>query len=264
MYNAYYSIIQYCPNPARAEVANLGVVLLCQDASFLDVKLAGGNDRIRRIFELRGEALDFIDGAKQSIEDRLRTEKTRLCSLDEFRNFAVTRGGDMRLTEPRFVKTENLEVELDSLFAEFVGGRAKRQSRKNPHLKEIDSEFRRSSLEGRIKYDEIVDLPVMHKQMRFPYAYQNGALNLILPHVFDLSTQQWKSKPFELAAEGRMIQRHVGPLGMSRKVIVIPLFKGSSAEAERDVATVFAESEIKTVSAEQVASFVDTVESEAH
>ena len=39
----YFSLVQFCPNPSRAEAVNLGVILFCPDAGFLEAKMSAGN-----------------------------------------------------------------------------------------------------------------------------------------------------------------------------------------------------------------------------
>ena len=51
----YYSLVQYCPDVARQEAANVGVVLFCPELAFLEARLASSNHRIRRFF---GEEAD--------------------------------------------------------------------------------------------------------------------------------------------------------------------------------------------------------------
>jgi hypothetical protein len=43
----YYSLIQYCPDAAREEAANVGVVLFCPEVDYLEARTVSGNDRIR-------------------------------------------------------------------------------------------------------------------------------------------------------------------------------------------------------------------------
>src|SRR5262245_52269084 len=46
----YYSIIQYCPDQARHEVANVGVVLFCPELPFLKTRMAADTHRIKEVF----------------------------------------------------------------------------------------------------------------------------------------------------------------------------------------------------------------------
>jgi hypothetical protein len=113
----YYSLIQFCPDPARLEAANVGVVLFCPDLGFIKAKTARGNDRLRRFF--RAESFDRrrVDAAKRAIVDRLNVEAERFKTPDDLRGFIDTRANDIVLTAPRPMRvSEEPEAELARLF----------------------------------------------------------------------------------------------------------------------------------------------------
>jgi hypothetical protein len=60
----YYSILQYVPDLERVEGANIGVILFCPEKRFLEVKMAGGNDRVRSFFGSNNLDLARIDAMK--------------------------------------------------------------------------------------------------------------------------------------------------------------------------------------------------------
>jgi hypothetical protein len=70
----YYSLVQFCPDSARAEAANVGVVVLCPDRHFIDCKFASSNDRVRRFFSVQGEQLERLDQIKE--ESRSESDLT--------------------------------------------------------------------------------------------------------------------------------------------------------------------------------------------
>ena len=67
----YYSLIQYCPDLARLEAANIGVILFCPERGFLRAKTAQGNDRIRRFFGSQDNDWTQINAVKNAIINRL-------------------------------------------------------------------------------------------------------------------------------------------------------------------------------------------------
>jgi hypothetical protein len=117
----YSCLIQYCPDAAREEVANVGVVLFCPEPHFLKARTARGNDRLRRFFgpgEVDGERIDVV---KQSIKRRLTIDRDQFRDLASLERFAATRANAMRLTPPRAIAIEDPEAELDRLFDRLVG-----------------------------------------------------------------------------------------------------------------------------------------------
>ena len=125
----HYSVIQYCPDRARAEAANVGVVLLVPDRGFIKARTAPGNDRVRRMFNLKGERLDHMNAAKRAFESRFEVEAVHFHCAEDLVRFAGTRGNELLLTPPRSIRVDDPDAELTSLFEEFVGGRAPKERR---------------------------------------------------------------------------------------------------------------------------------------
>lgn len=70
----YYSLVQYCPDVARQEAANVGVVLFCPELSFLEARLASSNHRLRRFFGEEADQYRHLNAMKAALEDRLQVE----------------------------------------------------------------------------------------------------------------------------------------------------------------------------------------------
>jgi hypothetical protein len=131
LHTGYYSIVQFCPDAAKAEVANVGVIVFCPDVKFLEIRLVNGNDKLRTFFGSQSFDPNLIEGAKESLQERLIEEKGDFQTLDDLNTFINTRANDLRITAPRFLKTESPQIELDNLFNELVGGRS-RKPKKEP------------------------------------------------------------------------------------------------------------------------------------
>src|SRR5271155_2054881 len=112
----YYFVIQYCPDLARQEAANVGVVLFCPEPFYLKARTARSNDRIRRFFRPANPDWARIDSLKRSIEERLTVDRDQFRDLASLERFAATRANAMRLTAPRAIAVEDPDVELRRLF----------------------------------------------------------------------------------------------------------------------------------------------------
>src|ERR1700722_8015887 len=112
----YYFLIQYWPDLARQEAANVGVVLFCPAPFYLKARTAKGNDRIRRFFRPDDPDWAQINVIKYSIEQRLTLDQDQFRDLESLKRFAATRANAMRLTAPRSVAVEDPDAELDRLF----------------------------------------------------------------------------------------------------------------------------------------------------
>jgi hypothetical protein len=266
LHTGYYSIVQFCPDAAKAEVANVGVIVFCPEAEFLEIRLVKGNDKLRTFFGRQSFDPDIVDDAKESLHDRLLEEKGNFKTLEDFSAFINTRANDLRITAPRFLKTDNPSGELDNLFSEFVGGRYRTTKEKNPLLLKIDQLFSRPSLKERIETKKRITLPFTEKIFEFPYSYRNGVQNLIQHPVFSLGNDLWYKRAFELAGEGYSIQKNIGPDDLNRKVITIPVIEKVSGfqKAEMAIFNIFTDHGIRVIEPAKVEEYVEQVESEAH
>ncbi|MBI3268672.1 MAG: DUF3037 domain-containing protein [Planctomycetes bacterium] len=262
----YYGVIQYCPNPSRAEGANVGVLLCCPEVGFLETSMSAGNDRVRRFF--RGESLDLerLQSAKQAFASRLRQEQGELRTIEQLQRFIETRAGDLRIVAPRPIRVSEPKAELDSLFLELVGGRAKRQEHE-PKIPELDRLVRSPTLAPRLLFDHRVRVPILDLDMRVPYAYQNGVLNLIKPYRFGSSEEKAVHAAGRWALRGDLLQRSglEGHGSGKRKLIMVCAFtKDPALHITQHVGRVFQAYEIRVVAEAQVPEFVAEIEREAH
>jgi hypothetical protein len=189
----------------------------------LAARTAAGNQRAEKIVE-RGE-LDkaALNTAKRAIERRLEVDRDSFQNLDDLQRFVATRANALKLTDPRPVKVFDPQQDLDSLFDELVGGRARSQARR-PVAPELDSVFRRLTDQGRARLDWELNVPVVGRTLRVPYAYRNGAWNLVKPQRFSSSESSAINTAMRLALEGDLLQRHSNDEEGAKQLIVISLF----------------------------------------
>ena len=119
----YYSLVQYCPDHSRAEVANVGVLLFCPERGFLQVRMAHDNKRVKRFFRQDGVDIDRkrLNAAKSAILSRLQVAHDEFKCVEDLCDFAKSRANEIVITQPRSMRVTEPERELDELFAELVG-----------------------------------------------------------------------------------------------------------------------------------------------
>lgn len=202
----YYSIVQYCPDLARGETANIGVVLLVPDRSFLRAKLVSDNTRVRHVFNISGSELRQLRAFKKSFISRIEAESTRITSLETLQKFVDTRGNFIQLTSPRFVKVHNCEETLASLFTDLVGGESKKKPRVSLE-KQIDARFKESGVEPYLRHDIHVIVPHANQELRVPFGFQNGRFNLLQVVPFDSGDENTHfRKACVQSMQGRFLQ----------------------------------------------------------
>ena len=216
----YYFVIQYCPDLARQEAANVGVVLFCPDPFYLKARTAKGNDRIRRFFRPIHADWDQINVIKRSIEERLTLDRDQFRDLASLERFAATRANAMRLTAPRAIAVEDPDGELRRLFAQLVCGREHKRAARVRKL--LDRSFRAEDVASYIRRNLSIALPGFQETVRAPYGFQNGRFNLIQTAGFrDLDTAGILRKAGRLAMEGDLLSRHPDERLGERKLIVV-------------------------------------------
>lgn len=261
----YYSLVQYCPDLSRAESVNIGVVLLCPELQFLDVKLAQGNDRVRRFFGAKTFHPDYLSKAKRAIESRIRLSSKQPYTLEDLNRYIDTRANDIILTRPRPVKIVEASPteQLDKLYIELVGGRAQRSPRK-ARIPELEHAFLKLHHKGKVRINERVKVPITDKEVKVPYAYQNGALNLVQPLPDNKS--HLTEAAMHLAVMGDLIQRHAGDTtGTKYRFIVVSGLPFDLREStEKKIEYLFRDYNVEFIRHDAIPDFVERVEREAH
>ena len=116
----YFCIVQYCPDLARREVANVGVLLVVPDQGFLEVRIDPSNRRIERFFGPHKTPPEHINLMKQAFIERIEVEKNGLLRRENLACFVQTRANHIILTTPKAIRVVCPEAELESLFAKLV------------------------------------------------------------------------------------------------------------------------------------------------
>jgi len=62
----HYSIVQYCPDLARRETVNIGVVLLVPERAFLQTRMVADNEWVRHFFGTTGDDANVYAKARNN------------------------------------------------------------------------------------------------------------------------------------------------------------------------------------------------------
>ena len=206
----YYSLVQFCPDPARAEVANLGVLLFSPAHDFIEVALSKSTRRVKTIFPRLELDPTQIKSMQRWLKDRLEVERDRFRTKDDLTHFIETRFNDVRLTAPRSIAVERPAEQLKSLFAELVAMPRKEESVEAPAIGEarspfrrLDAFFHRPQISQFVEFDRQVELPVSGQKIDIPYVFTNGSVSLVKPEeigTFDVAKRR--------LAEGLLLAHH--------------------------------------------------------
>jgi hypothetical protein len=267
-YRAFYSVVQYCPDRFRAEAVNVGLVLVCLDPHAVRVRMTSNHSRVRKLFTVARQELNNLKLATHGLQSRIEN------SLDEFRNvedlaaFAATRANDLRLTEPRLAKIESIDYDFERLFSDLVEKRATVALSKMspaevlpPRLSEV---FYRLSQQHKIWDPPPITVPILKRKFDVPFAFRNGVINLIKPHIFP-ATKYAETQAATLAVNGDLIRKNLINGEQHQLIVVSTQETAKQAKEINDhVEPLFKEYGVRLVRLKDAEAFASEVEMSAH
>lgn len=268
MARGFYSVVQYCPDRFRAEAVNVGLVLLCVDPHAVRVKMTKSHDRVRKLFAIGQAGLKNLKVSTQGLMTRIENSTDELRTPEELAAFAASRANDLRLTEPRLAKLDNVEDDIERLFTQLVEQHSTAALAEAlpaevlpPELGEV---FYRLQQARKIWRPGTITVPVYKRKLDIPYAYRNGVVNLVKPHVFP-GTKRAETQAATLAVNGDLIQRHLVD-GEKQQLIVVSTQETPKQEREisEHVEPLFREYGVRLIRRQDVDAFANEVEQSAH
>ena len=266
---AYYSVIQYCPDRFRMETVNVGVVLYCAEPQFLKGRVVDNHKRLRQVFGVAGADLDALKLAEANLLGRINGDDA-FASREDLIAFIAGRANDLRMTELRLVKVTDAERDFDRLFDQLVheptgvGGVEAFPAPAELLPPKLNEVFYRLSAEHKVWRPSRITVPVRKSKLDIPYAYQNGVVNLIKPHVFP-DTKRAQAQAATLAVDGDLIGKH--PIDDKPHRLIVVSTQETPAQAKEiteHVAPLFAHYGVRLIRPATADQFAEEVEQSAH
>jgi len=268
MAKGFYSLVQYCPNRFRAEAVNIGLVLVCIEPHDVRVRITDRFDRVRRLFSMEKSEIKDIKFSSDSLQSRIESSREQFVSADDLLSFAAARANDIRMTEPRLAKLTDIDQDFDRLYADLVDAEntSALRTKESPTLlpPELNDVFYRLQRDRKIWDPKPITVPILRRKLDVPYAFKNGAVNLVKPQVF-VGSRRAESNANSLAVMGNLFQKHeVG--GERYKLIVVSTVEDEKQKKEIDlhIEPLFNEYGVRLVRPSTVADFAAEVERTAH
>ncbi|MCC6508628.1 MAG: DUF3037 domain-containing protein [Pirellulaceae bacterium] len=268
MLKAFYSVIQFCPDRFRAEAVNVGLLLICLEPHAVRVGFTRKLNRARSLFEISKKDMESLKLTTEAMRCRIEGAAGEWRTQEELAAFAASRANDLRLTEPRLAKIEDIDTDFERLFNDLVEQRssaaladASPAEVLPPSLSEV---FYRLQKERKIWKPGMFTVPVFNRKLDIPYAFKNGVVNLIKPEVF-AGTRRAETQAANLAVNGDLIQRN--PInGESHKLIVLSTHETleQAKEIDEHVGPLFKEYNVRLVRPHEAQAFAEEVERSAH
>lgn len=262
----YYSLIQFCPDSSRAEAVNIGVLLFCPEARYIAARTARGKARAEKLVGKSGVDSASLNAAKRAIEHRLEVDREGFQTLDDLQRFVDTRANVLKLTVPRPVKVFDPDEDLGKLFDELVGGLARRKPATAFPPVELQQTFHKLQEQGRARLNWNIEIPIVRRDLRIPYAYRNGVWNLVRPKVFSNDERPAIGQAQQLAVDGDLLRRHGADEAGEKRLVVLTAFETgeNAADLENRLVDLFREYEVTTVRQHDLPEFLKQVEQQAH
>jgi hypothetical protein len=251
----YYCLVQYCPDIARLEAANVGVMLFSPEHKFIRARMAKSIQRIRRFF---GEDVDgylHLNAMKDALVKRLEVERSDFSTVEDLRQFVGTRANKIILTEPKPVKVFDPEQDLEALFKELVLEPAKPLTlqTKIPLRERLDNVLMEQSVKRFIRTKLEIDVPNLNEVRKFPYGFQNGRMNLIRAVDFNQQVNtSVRTAACRYGIEGLSLFNHRHPNLGELQMIAVADFTNALPETRDIVKNVFIESKVRLITPDQL------------
>jgi hypothetical protein len=257
----YYSLIQFCPDPSRAEAVNVGVLLFCPELGFIAARNRRDNNRVKILVDPDTVDKASLNTAKQAIENRLEVERDTFKSLEDLQQFVNTRANILKLTPPRPVKVFDPAKDLEQLFKDLVGGIAREKSTHRSYSPKLKSLFNDLKTEGKAELNLDIKVPVIGNILHIPYKFNNEVPNFIKPCSFSPKDDQAIGRAQQLAIDGDLL--HNNSVG---KLVVVTTFEKTKyvAALRNRIDELFSQYNVEPIHEENIDSFISHVREVAH
>ena len=257
----WFSIIQYCPDPNRLEAANVGVLLFCPAARFLDAIISNDNRRIRKFFGNLNDERKVINTFKQGLHDRLAFERERIADHSQLSEFVDRRANQIRISPPRSIRVLDPNEQLEALFNNLVAGEvaAAAEPANETIGKKLTASLEQPHIQQKLYRSIAVTVPVDGRELNAPYGYQNGRFNLIEPVQFH--AQDPLPKAYRYAVHGDSIYKTEHEEHGNLKLVIVGSFMDASAETKHTVENVLGEHHVSLFDTSELDKLVEEIAS---
>ncbi len=244
----YFCLIQYCPDMARLEAANVGVLLFSPDHGFIQAKVTPNINRIRRFFGADTGGYLHLSAMKEAIVNRVEIERAQFKTLHDLEQFVYTRANQVLLTPPKPILVSDPQADLNALFQELVADPVKALTIQAaiPLRKRLDDVLMEQSVKRFIRTKLKIELPSLKQTVTAPYGFNNGRMNLIRPIPFKHQVEaSVKTAACRYGVEGLTLFNHPDPTFGQLQMIVVADFSSAPADSESMVRNIFHESNVR-------------------
>lgn len=262
---AFYSIIQYVPDPARAEAANVGVVLFVPGERQLEIRTSPTLDRVRRFFAPGKSQLQRVQLGLEALKNRLVLGKDEFVDEAALAQFVAARADVVRLTAPRLTMITAPLTDLNQLYCELVG-EVEPAGQRAGAMEILPSRI--AAVLGRLEAAQkvwrpgAIEIPKSRRKFDISFAYQNGALNYVRIEAL-AGHARIESRLEKLAFNGQLLHDHP-PSGQQQMLVVLSSDPAASREVEDRFESTLREFHVRFIPSRQADEFATEIEQSVH
>ena len=264
---AFYSIVQYCPDLARLEAANVGVVVFRAEPAYLGVKMSENQTQVVKMFGRGNRDLKRLRTFESGLEERLMSGRGDVTSLEKLNQLAAMQVNALRMTPfmPCRISARPDE-DLDRMFQELVEPILSVDSIvSRVSLKRVlEEKFSAPDINIRIRRGVKVRIPFLGRDEEIPYAYQNGRLNLIAPVTFPKNQSTLEERASKYALEGQSLFKARDPQLGDMQMLVVGQFESGETDNIGTARRILEDHHVRLFPSEDLSSLIQEIRTLGH
>ncbi len=249
----FYALLQYSGSPERFEYVNIGVALIIPDREVL-IRYSNGLHRVEKMFGKQPS--HYFNMLKVDFQSRLSSIKN--ANFENLERFAKTRVNKIRIANIQPILLErDPEIEISELFDMLVG-EAEYAPRRPKITAELKRKFEVAGVELYLEKPEPISLP-QGITVEAPYAYQNGAYNLIEPVRLSGDGANALAQASERAVKGQWLWAYSKHQGHQKQLIVVGDFSSADENFRSAVHQMMREHSVRLYDLADVGPLVEDI-----
>ncbi len=266
-HRAFYSLVQYCPDLARLEAANVGVVIFCAEPSYLRVKLSKNHKRISQMFGRGNRDLKRLAAIESGLEEKLTSGRSDLCSLEQLNQLAAMQVNTLRMTQFMPCRiSDRPDEDVNQLYQELVEPKSTQEvlARQETLTRTLEARFAAPEIDVRIRRKVKVRIPFLGREEEIPYACQNGRLNLIAPVTFPKSQSGLEERAAKYALEGESVYESSDPQFGQMQMLVVGHFETTTFDGIGTARRILEDHRVRLFAREELPVLIDEIRTHGH
>jgi hypothetical protein len=258
----YYSLIQFIPDPGRAEGATVGLALVCPALRQVHIVVSDNNEAPTQRFGKKSFDAARLNISKAALGDRLRFELADNPTLECLVRVRSLEGNSLALSEPRPVAVRvDARATAIALYQELVYlPEEKRERAKAPDTKPLVAWLEQRG--AAISKPGKITVPVTGEELKVAFPYLNGFNNFVHAQGFPKKRQATVEHAKSIGAQGRLLRRHSEGQEVQTQLIVLARF--NDPQHQDLVGELFSDMGVRMVPANDTERFQQEILATAH